>query len=234
MSSSPPVALAPLVPLRKSTRDTIPFAYLQDYAYTTIAAGALYDLTQCLTYLHLEPCYHSYLLAVSSSPKEPQSFSEAVQDPLWSTTMEKEIQALEKNHTWDVTTLPPSKFPIGCKWVYKVKLNPNGSVERFKTRLVAKGYTQIEGLDFLETFSLVAKTISMRVLLALAATKQWLLHQLDINNAFLCGDLDEEVYMTLPSGFHIKGECVSASSFSSSAAPKVCRLVKSLWLEISL
>ena len=74
----------------------------------------------------------------------------------------------------------------------------------------------------------------MRVLLALATGKQWPLHQLDINNAFLHGDLDEEVYMTLPPGFHSKGECVSASSSSSSAAPKVCRLVKSLWLETSL
>ena len=76
--SSTPVALVPPVPLRKSTRDIRPPAYLQEYACTTIAAGAPYDLAQCLTYSHLEPYYHSYLLAVSSSPKEPQSFSQAV------------------------------------------------------------------------------------------------------------------------------------------------------------
>ena len=143
--------------------------------------------------------------------------------------MDKEIQSLEKNHTWDVITLPPGKFPIGCKWVYKVKLNPAGSIDRFIARLVAKGYTQKEGLDFLETFSPVAKTVSMRVLLAFAAAKQWPLHQLDINNAFLYGDLDEEVYMNLPPGFHSKEECVLASSSSSSATPKVCKLVKSLY-----
>ena len=139
--------------------------------------------------------------------------------------MDKEIQALEQNHTWDVTNLPFGKLPIGCKWVYKVKLNLDGSVERFNARLVAKGYPQRKGLDFLETFSPVAKTVSVRVLLALAVAKQWLLHQLDINNAFLQGDLDEEVYMTLPPGFHSKGECVS----DSSTAPRVCKLVKSLY-----
>ena len=140
--------------------------------------------------------------------------------------MDKEIQALENNHTWDVTALPLGKSPIGCKWVYKVKFNPDGSVERYKAKLVAKGYTQRKGLDFLETFSPVAKTVSVRVLIALPAARSWPLHQLDINNAFLHGDLDEEVYMTLPPGFHNKGEC-SASSLV--AAPKVCKLVKPLY-----
>ena len=140
--------------------------------------------------------------------------------------MDKEIQALERNHTWDVTALPPGKSPIGCKWVYKVKFNPNGSVERYKARLVAKSYTQREGLDFLETFFPIAKTVLVRVLLALAVARSWPLHQLDINNAFLHGDLDEEVYMTLSPGFHNKGEC---SGSSSATAPKVCKLVKSLY-----
>ena len=139
--------------------------------------------------------------------------------------MDKEIQALEKTHTWVLTPLPPSKRPIGCKWVYKVKLNPDGTLERYKARLVAKGYTQREGLDFLETFSPVAKTVSMRVLIALPSAKGWPLHQLDINNDFLHGDLDEGVYMDLPPDFHSKGE----SSTSTYATPLVCKLVKSIY-----
>ena len=131
-SSSPLVVPASPVPLRKSARDTRPPAYLQDYACTTFAPGAAYDLAKCITYSHLDPGYQSYLMTVGSSPQEPQSFSQAVQDPLWRATMDKEIQALENNHTWDVTTLPPDKLPIGCKWVYKVKFNPDGSVEGIK------------------------------------------------------------------------------------------------------
>ena len=90
---------------------------------------------------------------------------------------------------------------------------------------MAKGYTQREGLDFLETFSPVAKTISVRVLIALASTKGWPLHQLDINTAFLHGDLDEEVYMALPPNYQSKGE----SNSTTTATLMVCKLVKSLY-----
>ena len=123
--------------------------------------------------------------------------------------MDKEIQALEQTHTWVLTPLPPGKRPIGCKWVYRVKLNPDGTIERYKARLVAKGYTQRERLDFSETFSPVAKTVSVRVLIALASTKGWPLYQLDINNAFLHGDLDEEVHMDLPLVFTARGSLLT-------------------------
>ena len=99
--------------------------------------------------------------------------------------MQAEINALKANNTWLMRPLPPSKVPIGCKWVYKVKLKADGSVERYKARLVAKGFTQTEGIDFYETFSPVVKFVTVRTLLTLATVYGWHLTQLDVNNAFL-------------------------------------------------
>ena len=119
--------------------------------------------------------------------------------------MDAEIKALEANNTWTITSLPPGKKPIGCKWVYWVKYKSDGSIERYKARLVAKGFTQKEGLNYIDTFSPVAKMVSVKCVLAVATMKGWFLSQLDVNNAFFHGDLHEEVYMSLPLGFHSKG-----------------------------
>ncbi|GMJ15208.1 cysteine-rich RLK (RECEPTOR-like protein kinase) 8 [Hibiscus trionum] len=131
--------------------------------------------------------------------------------------MKEEIQALEINNTWSLVPLPSGKVPIGCKWVFRVKYNSSGAVERYKARLVAKGYNQKAGVDYTETFSPVAKMVTVRTILALAAAHCWPLYQMDVYNAFLQGDLQEEVYMELPPGFRSQGES------------RVCRLRKSLY-----
>ena len=135
---------------------------------------------------------------------EPCSFSQAVCDPKWCLAMQQELAALKANGTWSLQPLPPGKKLVGCKWVYKFK--PDGTVERYKAQLVAKGYSQIEGLYYCETFAPVAKLVTIRLLHVVASTQHWHLHQLDVNNAFLHGDLDEDVYMSLPLGLDRKGE----------------------------
>nr|GEZ56553.1 retrovirus-related Pol polyprotein from transposon TNT 1-94 [Tanacetum cinerariifolium] len=120
--------------------------------------------------------------------------------------MQQEIKAFEKNGTWTLEELPEGKRPIDSKWVYKTKFKSNGEVERYKARLFAKGCTQREGVDYHETFAPVAKLVTVRTVLAVATKKGWIIHQLDVNNAFLHGDLDEEVYMKIPKGFSKEGE----------------------------
>jgi hypothetical protein len=112
----------------------------------------------------------------------------------WHDAMTAEILALEANNTWIVCDLTPTKHPIGCKWVYKIKHKADGSIEKYKAWLVTKGSTQCEGLDYHETFSPVVKMTTVRCLLALAAANNWVLHQLDVNNTFLHGDLYENAF----------------------------------------
>ncbi|KAL0458662.1 UNVERIFIED_CONTAM: Retrovirus-related Pol polyprotein from transposon RE1 [Sesamum latifolium] len=115
--------------------------------------------------------------------------------------MEEELAALERNQTWELVPKLNDVKPISCKWVYKIKRRTDGSIERHKARLVARGFSQQYGLDYDETFSPVAKLTTVRVLLALAASKNWNLWQMDVKNAFLHGELDREIYMNQPTGF---------------------------------
>jgi hypothetical protein len=131
--------------------------------------------------------------------------------------METELSALENTGTWKLVDLPPNVKPIGCKWIFKIKYHADGSIERYKARLVAKGYNQIEGLDYFDTYSTVAKLTTVRTVIALASINHWHIHQLDVNNAFLHGDLQEDVYMTLPQGI------------TPTKPNQVCKLVKSLY-----
>lgn len=103
--------------------------------------------------------------------------------------MQSEIQALEDNVTWSLVDLPPRKKALGSRWVYKIKYNSNDSVERLKARLVVFGNHQVEEIDYSETFAPVAKIPTVRTFLVVAAVRGWILHQMDVHNAFLHGDL---------------------------------------------
>ena len=133
--------------------------------------------------------------------REPETFFEAAKDPQWIKTMNEEIQALCKNETWDLVPHSPHKKVIGCRWLYKVKYNVDGSVNCFKARLVAKGYAQTHRVDYDEIFAPVAKMTTVRTIVTLVGTKGWHLYQMDVKNAFLQGELDEEAFMIQPLGF---------------------------------
>ena len=132
---------------------------------------------------------------------EPMNVKQALLDPKWRAAMKEEFDALQKNNTWSLVPLPPNRKAIGCKWVFRVKENFDGTLNKFKTRLVAKGFRQVQGFDFTETFSLVIKPITIRLILTLALSYKWPIQQLDVNNAFLNGILEEKVYMQQPQGF---------------------------------
>lgn len=138
-------------------------------------------------------------------------------DPVWIDSMQKEIAALESNNTWTLCSLPPGKSVVRCAWKYKVKLNPDGTVDKPKSRVVAQGFTQVAGIDFHDCFSPVAKWTKIWVLIHLAAVNRWHIHHIDVNNAFLHGFLHEEIFIRLSEGY-------------TKALPgQVCKLNKSLY-----
>ncbi|KAJ9545430.1 hypothetical protein OSB04_025137 [Centaurea solstitialis] len=176
-----------------------------------------YPIQNYVAYSHLSSESKAYTSTLDSYPI-PRDVRSALAHPGWRQAMEDELGALRSNHTWDLETLPPRKRVVGCRWVFTVKLHPDGSLHRLKARLVAKGYSQAYGIDYDETFSPVAKMSSVRICIALAAIHHWPLYQLDVKNAFLNGVLKEEVYMEQPPGFIVEEE-----------ASKVCRLRRSLY-----
>ena len=109
--------------------------------------------------------------------------------------------SLFKNQTWDLVPLPSGRKLVRCRWVYMTKSAIDGQINRYKAKLVAKGFQQVHGIDYDETFALVVKMDSIRLALAIAAAKVWEVHQMDMKNAFLHGDLFEEIYMEKPQGF---------------------------------
>ncbi|GAB2294442.1 hypothetical protein Dimus_038297 [Dionaea muscipula] len=165
-------------------------------------------------------CLLSVAAVPSSNPVEvePCSYKFALQIPEWKRAMQEEISALQAQHTWVLVPLPIKKNCVSCKWVFRLKRNSDGSIARHKARLVARGFTQEKGVDYEETFSPVVRHTTVRIVIRLAAAFGWQMHQLDVKNAFLHGELKEEVYMDQPGGF----EDPRFPSY-------VCKLQKSLY-----
>lgn len=126
---------------------------------------------------------------------EPDSVKAALQDSKWLLAMKEEFEALQRNHTWTLVLHETTSKIVGIKWVYRVKYHPDGSISKYKTRLVAKGYHQTQMIDFFETFNPVVKPCTIRIVLSLAVMKHWPIRRLDVNNAFLNGVLQEDVFM---------------------------------------
>ena len=132
---------------------------------------------------------------------DPVTYEEAVKRWTWRDAMKKEMEAIEKNKTWELTDLPKGVKPIGVKWIYKTKLKENREIDKFKARLVAKGYAQQYGVDYIEVFAPVAKMDTIRILVSISTQDSWNIYQLDVKSAFLHGELKEEVYVQQPIGF---------------------------------
>ncbi|CAN1844804.1 Retrovirus-related Pol polyprotein from transposon TNT 1-94 [Linum perenne] len=154
------------------------------------------------------PRFSDYITYSTTAVSVPSTFKQASGQPEWEEAMAVELQALHDNSTWDLVLRPSHAPVIGSKWVYTTKFHPDGSLDRYKARLVAQGFRQEFGIDYEETFAPVAKMSTVRILIALAAQQSWPLFQLDVKNAFLHGTLKETVYMECPPGYNKKSQDV--------------------------
>lgn len=154
---------------------------------------------------------------VMAATEEPTSVADALHDPRRVAAMDSEHQALLRNKIWHVVPPPKGKNVIDCKWVYRVKKKADGTVDRYKARLMAKGFKQRYGIDYEDTFSPVVKAATVRLIFSIAVSRGWVLRQLDVQNAFLHGVLEEEVYMKQPPGY-----------VNESKPNHVCKLDKAL------
>jgi hypothetical protein len=150
---------------------------------------------------------------------EPESFEEATSSgnaEQWKQAMDEEIQSLKQNQTWTLVEPPKNQQVIDNRWVYKIKRNEDGSVQKYKARLVARGFRQVAGVDYNETFSPVTKFDSIRMILCVAASEKLILRQFDVKTAFLYGNIDEILYMQQPDGYQ-------------DGTKRVCKLNRSLY-----
>jgi hypothetical protein len=163
--------------------------------------------------------FSSYMdLMCNLLDEEPTCFEEAIQKKEWEDTMTKEYQSIMKNDVWEIVPRPKGKDVVSSKWLFKIKHVADGSIEKYKARFVARGFSQKEGINYEETFSPVVRYTSIRTIIALAAKMKWKLHQMDVKTAFLNGVIEEEVYIEQPQGFAVEDK-----------KSHVCRLKKALY-----
>ena len=141
-----------------------------------------------------------------------------MEDPTWVDAMVEEYDSIVRNSAWEIVPRPEGKSVVGSRWIYKVKQAADRSVEKYKERFVARGFSQIEGIDYEETFAPVARYSYIRTVLSLSAQMGWHIHQMDVKTAFLNGIIKEEVYIEQQEGFEV---------FSSES--HVCRLKRALY-----
>lgn len=136
--------------------------------------------------------------------QKPKTFVEAQELEEWINACEEEIQSIAKNQTWELVDLPHGIKHIGLKWVFKLKRNSDGSINKYKAHLVPKGYVQQYGINVDKVFEPVARIETIRLLISLSASRGWEIHHLDVRTVFLHGDLKETVYVTQSEGFVVK------------------------------
>ncbi|GKF35180.1 zinc finger, CCHC-type containing protein, partial [Tanacetum coccineum] len=161
---------------------------------------------------------YSYCFNVEDDPK---TFDEAMKSQdvvFWKEAISDEMNSIMGNNTWVLTDLPPGCRPLGCKWIFKRKLKVDGTIKKFKARLVIQGFKQKSGIDYFDTYALVARISTIRLLIAMASIHNLIIHQMGVKTTFLNGELEEEVYMNQPLGFILPGN-----------ENKVCKLIKSLY-----
>ena len=136
---------------------------------------------------------------------ELENYEEAINHDVWKKAIEKEIRMIEKNNTWELVDIPREREFVSLKWIYKIKLNQEGDIQKHKARFVARGFTHKPGIDFYEIFSVVARLETIRTVIVVAAQKKWKIFQLDVKSALLNGKIYEEIYVEQPQIFFVQG-----------------------------
>ncbi|MCO5575447.1 hypothetical protein L7F22_029248 [Adiantum nelumboides] len=143
---------------------------------------------------------------IQDTPVEPSSVQEALQHNCWKRAMHAELDAIERNKTWTLVPKPPKRKVVSTKWIFKTKYKADGSLDKHKARLVARGFSQRPGVDFDETYAPTARMTTIRTVLCLAAHFGWAVFQMDVKSAFLNGEMEKEVYVSQPPGFRVTGK----------------------------